>query len=92
MAFDAIGPFQFTPPKEFDGKKENFEEFTFKLKAYLFLMDAGYEQHLKAKEAKSEIEVTDADFIDESGHPRSALIKLAGQLQWILVSLRTGSA
>ena len=25
LAFDAIGPFQFTPPDKFDGKKENFE-------------------------------------------------------------------
>ena len=33
LAFDAIGPFEFTPPDKFDGKKENFEECAFKLNA-----------------------------------------------------------
>ena len=42
LAFDAIGPFQFTPPDKFDGKKENFEEFAFKLKACTFLLYTGY--------------------------------------------------
>ena len=37
MAFDAIGPFPFTPPKELDGKNENFEEYAFKLRAYICL-------------------------------------------------------
>ena len=43
LAFDAIGPLKITPPKELDGKKENFEDFAFKLRAYLFVMGSGYE-------------------------------------------------
>ena len=39
VAFDAIGPSQFTPPDKVDGKNENFEEFAFKLKEHVFLMD-----------------------------------------------------
>ena len=41
MAFEAIGTFQFTPPAKFDGKKENVEEFAFKLRAYIFLVEFG---------------------------------------------------
>ena len=43
-AFDAFGPLQFTPPDKFGGKKDIIEEFAFKLRAYLFLSDPGYEK------------------------------------------------
>ena len=45
---DAIGPCQCTPPKEFHGREENFEEFAFEMKSYRFLMYAGYETALKS--------------------------------------------
>ena len=86
-AFDAIGQFRFTPREDFDGRKDNFEEFAFTLKSYRFLMDAGYEKALKSAEAISDMEVTDSDFIDESGNPRTALLKQEEQPQCILVSL-----
>ena len=45
---DAIGPCQCTPPKEFHGREENFEEFAFEMKSYRFLIYAGYETALKS--------------------------------------------
>ena len=40
QAFSASGPFQFAAPPSFDGK--NYEEFNFKIKAYLSLMNPRY--------------------------------------------------
>ena len=45
-------PFQFAPPASFSGKKEDFEEFAFKLKAYLALMDVTYFNDLEAIESR----------------------------------------
>ena len=92
LGFDALGPVQFIPPKGFDGKTANFEEFSFKLKVYLYLMDPGYEKALKAVEDYPDRDIKDADFIDSEGREKPALIKQAGQLQWILVTLCAGSA
>ena len=46
--FNQVGPFQFQPPKEFSGKREDFEEFAFKLKSYLCLINPKYLPHLVA--------------------------------------------
>ena len=47
LAFSSSGPFQFAAPSSFDGKRENFEEFSFKLRAYLNLMNPRYQEALK---------------------------------------------
>ena len=52
--FGSGGTWQFNPPKEFSGKKEDFEEFSFKLKAYLILMDPEYQIDLQAIESNSD--------------------------------------
>ena len=93
-AFGTAGPFQFAPPKEFTGKKEDFEEFTFKLRAYLNLMDAEYEDILTRIEANLETEITDAHFLEQDGCTvnEEGLQKRAAHLQWILVALCTGPA
>ena len=52
LAFDAKGPCQFAPPKEFDGGRENFVEFAVKLLPYLFLRDAVYEKHARVNQFK----------------------------------------
>ena len=91
-SFGASGPFHFSPPKEFSGKKEDFEEFAFKLKAYLCLMDAEYQNDLQAIDSNPDRPITDANFIDQNGNPKAELIQRATQLQWILVALCSGAA
>ena len=81
MEFDAIGPFQFTPPDKSDGKQDNFEEFAFKLKAYVFLMNPGYVKPVREIEDSPETEITDAAFLDEADDPKPALMNMAGQLR-----------
>ena len=71
LAFDAIGPFQFTPPDKFDGKKENFEEFAFKLKPDLYLMDPGYMTASREIEDNPDKDITDESFVEEDGDPKT---------------------
>ena len=73
------------------GKQNNIEKFSFKLKAYLFLMDPGYVIAFRELEDSPETEDTDAACLDEEGDPKPALINQPGQLQWILVTLCTVS-
>ena len=76
LAFDAIGPFQSTPPDKFDGKKENFEEFAFKFKAWFFLMVPGYVNAFREPGGSPDAEITDAAFIDEK------MIRYLHGLRW----------
>ena len=55
-------------------------------------MASGYEKACTTVEDYPDSEIADTDFIDEVGHPKTALIKQAGQLQWILMTLCTVSA
>ena len=92
MAFTSSGPFHFTAPKEFSGKKEDFEEFSFKLRAYLCLMDPKYGDDLNVIESNLETEITDAHFYDGTGNLKADLLARATSLQWILVGLCSGTA
>ena len=92
MSFSPSGPFHFAAPKEFSGKKEDFEEFSFKLRAYLCLMDPKYNDDLNAIELNPDLEITDANFIDSSGTVKTDLLQRSTSLQWILVGLCSGSA
>ena len=69
------GPFQFSPPKDFSGKKEDCEELSFKLKAYLCLMDSEYKKERQRIEQQLEHELTDADFTTEDGVVKQGTLK-----------------
>ena len=69
MAFDAIVPFKLTPPEKFDGNNDNFEEFTFKLRAYLFLADPSYETTFQTMRKQRHTTFPYADFNDEDVKP-----------------------
>ena len=88
-AFRHVGPFQFNTPKEFSGRREDFEEFVFKLKAYLGLVNPEYRVHLSALQDKTE-ELTDEYFMDEDDNPKLHIVQLSTHLQWLLVSLCSG--
>ena len=90
-AFTQVGPFQFQPPREFSGRREDFEEFVFKLRAYLSLINPEYDTHLTALQDRAD-ELTDVDFQDDQGRPKQDLIQMSQHLQWLLVSLCSGSA
>ena len=55
-------------------------------------MDPGYVKSFREIEDSPDIDITDAAVLDEDGEPKLALIKQAGQLQWVLVALCSGSA
>ena len=38
----SVGGLRFNPPKNFDGKEQNFEEWAYKLRAYLALFNAKF--------------------------------------------------
>ena len=73
MAFSVTGPWQFNPPKEFGGKKEDFEEFAFKLKAYLSIMNASYTEDLRRIEENMDVEIVESHFTDSARDPIEGL-------------------
>ena len=83
--FNQVGPFQLQPPKEFSGKREDFEEFVFKLKSHLSLINPKYLPHLIALQGRTQ-ELTPADFQGESGNEDNELVQMATHLQWLLVT------
>ncbi len=91
-AFTNRGPFNFSPPDRFSGKKEDWEEFAFKLKAYLGLMEPKYFEELQVVEDHVDVELLDDMFRDETGAPREEIQQRALHLQWILVSMCGGPA
>ena len=92
MAFNVTGPWQFNPPKEFSGKKEDFEEFAFKLKACLSIMNASHTEDLRRIEENMDVEIVESHFNDSAGDPIEGLRERATTLQWILVALCNGAA
>ena len=91
IGFNSNLPFQFTPPSKFDGKREDFEEFSFTLKAYLNLMDKTFAGTMVQAES-SDTEIGDAFFMLPDGSANIKTLELATTLQWLLVTLCTGSA
>ena len=51
---------KFNPPKPFDGREENFEQFSYKLKAYLSMNNSKYRELMKrAEERDTPITITE---------------------------------
>ena len=90
-AFKQIGSFQSQPLREFTGLREDFDEFVFRLKAYLNLVDSNYAIHLTSLQDCTD-EITDDYFQDEFGDLRDDIVQMSKQLHWFLVSLCSGSA
>ena len=65
--FTASGPFPFMPPTSFNGKREDFEEFAFKMKAYLQLMDTQYANIFSDIEENLNTEITEERLTDVEG-------------------------
>ena len=63
-AFTNRGPFNFSPPDIFSGTKEDWEDFAFKLKAYLGLMEPKYFGELQSVEEHVDTEFGDGMFLD----------------------------
>ena len=89
-SFAPSGPFHFAAPKEFDGKNY-FEEFSFKLQAYLSLMNKDYSGARQRVEENLDTTISEEFFYDADRQP-TALVDMSSQPQWILVSLCTGPA
>ena len=85
-------PFQFAPPANFSGKKEDFEEFAFKLNAYSALMDVSYLNDLEAVETRIDREITKDTFMNDDGTIKQDLVDIATSLQRLLVMLCNGTA
>lgn len=65
MSFGPTGPFHFKAPKESDGKKENFEEFSFKFESYMSLVNPGLTAAMSSIEANLASPMAKARFNDE---------------------------
>ena len=91
-AFNASGPFHCSLPKEFGGKRDNFEEFASKLRAYLYIVETRYQQFLQFMENNPNRKVPQTDSLDDQGNLKPDLVIQAGQLQWMFVTWCTGSA
>ena len=57
-----LGTPAFYPPKEFTGKAEHFEEFSYKLRAYMNLLNPGYSHIFRSIEADPTQVIQDEDF------------------------------
>ena len=57
-----LGNPTFHPPKEFTGKAEHFEEFSYKLRAYMNLLNPGYSHIFRSIEADPTQVIQDEDF------------------------------
>ena len=87
-AFSSSRPFQFAPPPSFDGK--NFEEFSFKFRAYLNLMNIRYGTVLKQIEQNLDTPIADVFFKKSDGSFDSELVQRAQTLQYVLVNICSG--
>ena len=52
--FSSSGAFQFRPPKSFSGKREEFEEWSWTLKAYLSLIHPSYSAKMNDAELRKD--------------------------------------
>ena len=66
---------QLLPPPTFDGKREHYEEWSFKMKSYLAVMDSEYIKGLTAVETNYDIVVDDDAFTTSSGTVNTAMKK-----------------
>ena len=91
ISFTSSLPFQFAPPSKFSGKREDFEEFSITLKAYLNLIDGTFGgTMLQAEEMESDI--TDDFFKNPDGSFKEKTVQMATSIQFLLVTLYTVSA
>ena len=79
------------PPKEFNGKKEDFEEFQYRLRAYVILNDVSFEKELDHLENNPETVIHDG-FTDQSGNVLHDELRRSKKLQYLLTSLVSGAA
>ena len=75
--FTPSGPFQFAPPFAFSGKREDFEELSFKFRAYMNLMNPSFSKVFKLIEEHLETEITGAAFTDVNGQTDQEMVALA---------------
>ena len=89
--FGAAGPVLFAAPSKFNGKSENWEPFKKKLKAYLNVMNAQFSNFLQEVEVMTS-RVPDTWYMDSNNQFVQQQVQMSTTLQWILLSLREGSA
>ena len=84
---------QLLPPPTFDGKREHYEEWAFKMKSFLAVMDADFLRDLAAVELNCDNVIDDTAFTSSTtGLVIQGLRDRAMTLQWTLVATCSGSA
>ena len=86
-----LGSLRFNPPKEYDGTIDDFPDFSFKLKAYLSLVDHMYPHYMNFAEA-SETPLHDGLYVDANQQPNHAALNCSRVLFNTLTMLCTHSA
>ena len=77
-------------PKPFSGKAEDWDDFSFKFKAYMVMKNADYVTIFSGAEKSTGV-ITDQHFIIE-GDLKEDLVKLSRELQYMLIHLCEGSS
>jgi hypothetical protein len=86
----AAGSFKVPMPKPFSGKAEDWDDFSFKFKAYMVMKKADYVTIFTGAEMSTDV-ITDQHFIIE-GDLKEDLVKLSRELQYMLIHLCEGSS
>lgn len=96
MSFGPTGPFRFQTPTEFNGKKENLEEFGLKFKPYLSLRNPTFTAIVNNIETNVASPVTEDHFNDEDGDVQASRVKFGDatpkDLGFIVYGISTSSS
>ena len=84
------GGFKVPMPRPFSGKAEDWDDFSFKFKAYMAMKNAEYVTIFTRAEKSTDV-ITDQHFVIE-GDLNEDLVKLSRDLQYMLIHLREGSS
>ena len=89
--FNAGGAFQFRSPKPFSGKREDWEDFSWQLKAYLSLIRPHFHSVMDKAEKLQE-PVGDSFCQNPDGSVNETLMEMSTSLHFILVNSCEGQA
>ena len=89
--FTSTGAFQFKPPETFSGKREEFEEWGWPLKAYLSLIHPAYSAKMNEAELHN-TSLPDEFFRNPDGSINQNVVQMSTNLHYILVTSCKGQA
>ena len=83
--------FKLPPPKNFSGKQEDWDDFSYRFKAYMVMRNHKFERFFNVAETAT-AELTSENFRGEGGVVDEEGIKLSHELHYMLIHVCEGSA